>query len=57
MNNTNWRRIILQELRHKHVVKQTATNLKMSVEGSELFQDDIGNILDEFDDNSIMIDN
>lgn len=47
--NTNRRRIILQELGLKHVVKQKVTNLNMSVDGSELFPDDIGNILDEFD--------
>lgn len=31
------------------VVKKKAMNLKTDVKGSELFPDDIGNILDEFD--------
>lgn len=50
INNTNLRRFVevLQELELKDAGKQNAMDLKMNAEGSELFADDSGNILDEF---------
>lgn len=51
INNTNLRRfveVLLQKLELKDVGKQNAMDLKMNAEGSELFADDSGNILDEF---------